>query len=293
MTKIVRTFEFIALLIPLLAASALVQAQVDDTAPAAPSELRLDGEDCSTCKLDLHDAFEGTPPTGWNSFWIFKTTSSSADGDCVTTAAGGVPPGGGSYALQQHRILGRPSYLRYYLNPLPAEGDVFRFEYWTKYHEKFDIGGSTHKSIMFKQNIEAGEGSQIYIMPWYNGATTFYLQNMWKNDVPPIKENRKLRSNINGATYVMPLGVWVKFRWEWKVASQDSGSPNGYVYGWITQEGGTEVKRWEYENIYTKRFSAMPWHYTEFGEWTMNPNAVQGDYQKRWWDQMRLTVDSK
>ena len=54
------------------------------------------------------------------------------------------------------------------------------------------------------------------------------------------------QANVNGGEYDIPAGQWVHFRWQYRVATEGSGSKNGYIHGWVN---GTQ--RWDYNNIYT------------------------------------------
>lgn len=220
---------------------------------------------------DFEDGFEGSPPNGWSSDWSAITGLPTS---LITTSLGGTPPGGGTYALEQHWASQSPDWPIYQFPELLEEGDVFELEYWIKYNASFDYNNTYIKQIIFRNNLGAGQDQEIYII--IEPGDGIVIINQYTTDTG------NLRGNINGGSFDMPKGVWVHFRWQVKVSIEDLGDPRaGYIYGWVNG-----VKRFEYDNINTMKKGPI----RDFNLNATFNDTVTGNNQRRYWDEIKVRV---
>jgi hypothetical protein len=238
---------------------------------------------CKNTAIDwkFEDTFEGTPPQGWDARWTF--VNNTAVVPLATNELGSTPPATtGTHALMQHWATGEDGsldWLAYYFTTEMEEGEILSFQYWLKYDPLFaptkpDTSPQFIKSIIGRTT----GGSQELYIDSFMGYTGGHMGVLFQQVTPAADWKY---ANVNGGTYTVPVGDWVHYRWEIKVATETTGpAKNGYLYGWVNG-----VKRWEYDSIYTiysgkyKEINLNP---------TYNDPGLYGDNQRRWWKEFKI-----
>lgn len=229
---------------------------------------------------DFEEGFEGTPPTGYHVSWSFLDAPGT--NGCITTNAGGVPSGGGTYALQQwwETAEGAMGYTQTdtLQRPLIAtEGQTFEVCCDLKYHASFNANSAFIKSIIFQSGD--GAANEIY----FDSHTD---SNRVEISFQELNTPTRYGSNVGGDDYPMPHGSWVNFRIRIKVACDENGGPaDGYVKIWVN-----DTLRWERTGIYTCHDSGGITDLILSSVFGVPETVVHGANQKRWFDNFTTAV---